>query len=255
MTTARPKTTKPVPKKTERRRPGNTAERIVARSILLFNRRGLRNVAIDQIAADLKISPGNLTYHFPRKHDLISAALAVMKERLRTALEHPVAVRSPKDGAEYLLRLFRTLWEFRFFFNALTYVLTDPHMREEYTEIHDWAMDAMESDLAVLTELGYFLPAVAPNSFRLLAENMWSLWLSWLRRQQVRSPLAPTPDDAALYDCALHNWSLCQPWMPIDFARELLRVYGELLPGRATSALAGVPVAPKRPRQSKRSPA
>jgi hypothetical protein len=105
-------------------------------------------------------------------------------------------------------------------------------MRREYVEIHYWAMENIESDLAVLQGLGHFLPADAPNSFRLLAENMWDQWLSWLRRQQVRSPLAATPNSAALYDCALHNWSLCQPWMPAEYARALLGIFQErLLPG------------------------
>jgi AcrR family transcriptional regulator len=212
------------------RRTGNTRERIIQRSILLFNRKGLRNVAIDRIAADLKISPGNLTYHFPRKQELIAATLAVMKERVRTALEQPTAVRSARDGANYLLRLYRTLWEFRFFFNALTYVLTDPQLRREYSEFRDWAMTTIETDLAVLTAQGLFLAPIAPNSFPLLAENMWSLWLNWLRIQQIRSPLATTPDDAALFDCALHNWSLCQPWMELGYARELLQVFREMLP-------------------------
>jgi len=70
----------------------------------------------------------------------------------------------------------------------------------------------------------------------MLAENMWDLWLSWLRRQQVRSPLAATPNSAGLYDCALHNWSLCQPWMRADFARDLLVICQQrLLPSAVTA--------------------
>jgi hypothetical protein len=59
---------------------------------------------------------------------------------------------------------------------------------------------------------------------------MWSLWLNWLRIQQIRTPRAVTPDDAAIYECALRIWSLCQPWMQLDYARDLLQVFGELLP-------------------------
>jgi hypothetical protein len=54
--------------------------------------------------------------------------------------------------------------------------------------------------------------------------------------QQVRTPLAETPDDAGLYDCALHNWSLCQSWMEVNYARELLRAFDEFLPQRKASA-------------------
>jgi AcrR family transcriptional regulator len=57
-------------------KPTGTRERIIQRSIALFNKRGLQHVAIDHIATDLKISPGNLTYHFKRKRDLILATAA-----------------------------------------------------------------------------------------------------------------------------------------------------------------------------------
>jgi len=245
MTSANLKTNSTA-RKTDPRRQGATRERIVQRSILLFNRKGLRDVAIERIAADLKISPGNLTYHFPRKHQLIAAALSVMKDRIRTALERPTAVRSALDGAHYLVRLYRTLWDFRFFFNALTYVLADKRLRREYTEFRDWAIETIENDLNTLCEHGYFLPPVAPNTFPLLAENMWSLWLNWLRMQQILNPLAATPEDTALYDCALHNWSLCQPWMRLDFAQDLLQSFHELLPGELTAQ------GPMRARRSER---
>jgi AcrR family transcriptional regulator len=207
-----------------------TRDRIVARSIALFNRKGLRDVPIERIANDLKLSPGNVTYHFPRKHQLIAATLEVMQQHLRTALERPIDVSTSLEGAIYLIRLYRTLWDFRFFFNSLTYVLTNPQLRREYTQFHDWAMHAIENDLIVLRRHGHFLQPVQPNTFALLAENMWSLWLNWLRIQQIRTPLAETPDNSAIYECALRNWSLCQPWMQLEYARDLLRDFKDLLP-------------------------
>jgi AcrR family transcriptional regulator len=223
------------------KRPVDTRERIIQGSILLFNRKGLRSVPVDQIAKALKISPGNLTYHFPRKADLIGATLGVMKERLQAALAPPTPAHSARFGAEYLVNLYRTLWDFRFFFNALTYVLTIAELKREYSEFRDWSIRTVESDLQVFCDLGYFLPPAEPNSFLLLAENMWSLWLNWLRTQQLRTPLATTPDHAALYECALHDWSLCQPWMRLDYARELLQAIDEALPGRGKLAAAAAP--------------
>jgi AcrR family transcriptional regulator len=209
--------------------PSATRDRIVQRSIFLFNRNGLRNVAIERIAADMKISPGNLTYHFPRKQQLIAATLDIMQDRLRTALERPTAVRSAPDGANYLIRLYRTLWDFRFFFNALTYVLTDRALRTEYSKLHDWAIDTIQRDLIVLCEHGYFVLPAPPNTFTLVAENMWSLLLNWVRMQHIRSPSAITPSNAALLDCALHILSLCQPLMQPDYARDLFEVFKESL--------------------------
>lgn len=90
-------------------------------------------------------------------------------------------------------------------------------------------MGTIENDLNVLCEQGQFRRPIAPHTFPLLAENIWSLWLNWLRMQQISTPGAALPDDTALYDCALHNWSLCQPWMSSTFACDLLTIFDELL--------------------------
>jgi AcrR family transcriptional regulator len=207
-----------------------TPQRIVLRSIELFNRHGIQNVAIDRIASDLKISPGNLTYHFKRKDDLIRATLDILKERLRVALQRPVAVSSAQDGAEYLIQVFRTFWDFRFFFNSLAYLLTDDRqLRKEYAQFNQWALDIMVADVEFLVELGHFRAPVEPNNFRLLSENIWGQLLHWLRLQQIESPSASTPPNAAIYDAALHLWSLCHLWMKPAFATELLRAFQALL--------------------------
>ncbi|MDB5971487.1 MAG: TetR family transcriptional regulator [Hydrocarboniphaga sp.] len=211
-------------------RPIGTRQRITLRAIALFNRYGIQNVSIDHIASDLKISPGNLTYHFKRKDDLIREGLDVLKEQLRIALERPVAVSSPLDGAEYLIRVFRTLWDFRFFFNSLAYLLQDDRqLRKEYTEFRNWLVGMMESDLGYMVERGLFLPPVAPNNFRLLSENIWGHFLNWLRLQQIETPSVATPSKQAIYDALQHLWSLCQLWMNPTFAKELLQVFQELL--------------------------
>lgn len=210
--------------------PVSTKQRIVIHSIALFNRYGIQGVPIERICSDLAISPGNLTYYFRRKDDLIREAVEVLKERLRHALERPVAVNTPKDGAEYLIRLFRAFWDFRFYFNSIASLLTtDAKLRREYNVFRDWLLGIMETDIEYLAARGYFRPLVAPNNFRLLSDNIYGLLLTWLRSQQIESPDARTPSKAALRDVALHLWSLCQLWMVPLFAESLLQVLDELL--------------------------
>ncbi len=211
------------PTKVRTTRPSGTRDRIIKRSIALFNRRGLQYVAIDHIASDLKMSPGNLTYHFKRKRDLIRATLDVLQRRLHEALAKATTVTNAEESAAHLISIFRTFWDFRFFFNALTYLLTDDaQLCKEYFEFRDRSLQTIEDDLKQLRDRGFFLDITPPNTFRLHAENVWSQWLDWLRMQQIKNPLARTP---ALYECALHNWSLSQPHLDTDFAVDLLEAY------------------------------
>ena len=54
-------------------RTNETSQRILAHARHAFNERGVMNVGIREIARDLDLSPGNLSYHFPTKEALIVA--------------------------------------------------------------------------------------------------------------------------------------------------------------------------------------
>jgi AcrR family transcriptional regulator len=207
-----------------------TRDRIIVASIDLFNQQGIQHVPVEQIAASMSISPGNLTYHFRRKRDLVRAAFDVLQARLRTVLKPRLPAQSPQEGGEYLVNILRTFWEFRFFFNALTFLLSqDRVLRDEYFRFQEWALRTLEDGLQELMNKGQFRPIRFPNNARLLAENIWGQWLNWLRMQQLQSPTAPMPEGHALYESALHHWSLLEPYLTEEFADGLLPVYRKLL--------------------------
>lgn len=207
-----------------------TRERILAIATDLFNRKGIAHVSIDEVAQSTGISNGNLNYHFPRKQDLVRAMLGLLDARMREALTPRLATRDPREGAEDLVRILRAFWEFRFFFNALTFLLSrDPDLRKRYFAFQEWAIACVDSGLKELERNGEFGPVRKPNTTRLLAENMWSQWLNWLRMQQIESPDAEVPEGKALYGCALRHWSLMEPYFRPAYARGLLPIYRELL--------------------------
>ena len=45
----------------------NTKDKILEKSLELFNNQGVHNVGVRDIARALEISPGNMSYHFPKK--------------------------------------------------------------------------------------------------------------------------------------------------------------------------------------------
>jgi AcrR family transcriptional regulator len=216
-------------RKTKYKRGVSTRQRIVERSVELFNRGSVQSVAIEQIASDLGMSPGNLTYHFRHKRDLIRAALYLLQQRLRETVGRPT-IKSPRQAGIYVVHGLRALWEFRFFFNSLVYLLgNDPELRAEYQEFQHWAVAAVAEDLRQLQASGNFTPPEPPNSVTAVVENMWAQWLNWLRMQQIDNPLAVTPRNEALYDCAFHIWSLCQPYLHPAFAQAVLNEFETLL--------------------------
>lgn len=51
----------------------NTKQKILKASIQLFNKNGMANVRLQQIANEIGISPGNLAYHFRNKEAIVEA--------------------------------------------------------------------------------------------------------------------------------------------------------------------------------------
>ncbi len=69
-----------------------TPRRILDHARTAFNERGVGNVGVRDIARELDLSPGNLSYHFPTKDDLILALIEEMHA------ENTAVVATPPAG-------------------------------------------------------------------------------------------------------------------------------------------------------------
>jgi AcrR family transcriptional regulator len=65
----------------------DTRTRILVASLLLFNEHGEPNTALNDIADEVDISPGNLHYHFRKKADVVAALLAEFQADARQVLQ------------------------------------------------------------------------------------------------------------------------------------------------------------------------
>ena len=83
----------------------DTRQRILVASLLLFNDKGVLRTAVNDIADELDISPGNLHYHFRRKADIVEALLAEFQADARRVLEVPDADRLSLDDFWLFLHL------------------------------------------------------------------------------------------------------------------------------------------------------
>ena len=109
---------------------------ILERSTELFNMKGFFNVSIQEIAKDLDISPGNFTYHFPKKEDLL---LAIQQEIIAKASLN-IFPSETVPAFTHLEELFEQFFEiqkrYSFFFSNLQYLSYEyPEVIQPYKEV------------------------------------------------------------------------------------------------------------------------
>ena len=170
-------------KKTPRR----TAERILESSLALFNRFGEPGVSTNAISADLKISPGNLYYHFPAKDDLVNALFAQYEQALEPVLDAAPAVAHVEDAWFFLHSLFEVNWQYRFVFRNLNELLSRNRllearvlkMVEDTTQQMKLLLQSMDRNGALLA---------TPLGWASVATNMVVVLIYWLSYEYVLNP-------------------------------------------------------------------
>lgn len=205
-----------------------TPERILNTALRLFNQFGVDRVPVYKIAADIGISPGNLTYHFPRKQDIIYQLIDNLEAEASVVL---TSKRNPgaSELAEYLIRLFRLMWRYHFFFESLTYLTeTDEKIAISHQRIRDVAQSGSVQRIQDAMTSGEIPPFEVPTSPTVLAENMWAVWINRL------SITRPATDDhaageLAVYDCCVHHISLIQPYATKRFISRLHATIKQIL--------------------------
>ncbi len=204
----------------------NTQQRVLDTSAELFNQYGIEAVSIAQVAAALQISTGNLTYHYKRKQDLVSAHAKGLEHDLSSALENFPYVSSPAVFAQAFVDVIALTLRFRFLFTGANYILQNDLIPfERYAALIDTIKQTLLARTKWLIENGYMRKVERPYRLEMLVDSIWRQWLGWLHVSQIRAPAAKVPLNRILVEAVSHILFLSHPYIDPAFAK---RVHDEL---------------------------
>ena len=130
-----------------------TKEDILESGLRIINARGLAALTIRAVAEHLALSPGNVSYHFRRKEDLVAALVARQGERNSRHFDREVATLA--DFLELFRELFRGQYEFRGLVLALPDIMeTFEDIRTHYRRVESTRRQALFALLAGLRARG-----------------------------------------------------------------------------------------------------
>jgi len=101
-----------------------TRDRILHKSLELFNELGEPNVTTLLISDELDISPGNLYYHFKSKTDILTNLFAWFEAEMDALLEVPDTLIDIEDQWFFLHLIFENIAKYRFLYKDVINVLT-----------------------------------------------------------------------------------------------------------------------------------
>jgi AcrR family transcriptional regulator len=117
-------------------RPGSTAGRILEHARRAFNERGVAAVGIREIARDLGLSPGNVSYHYPTKEALVTALMADAHARNNALAEALPAGEGFEDVVALVRGIMRRDVENRWFVReAVGLLVAFPELRPVHAEM------------------------------------------------------------------------------------------------------------------------
>ncbi|VVE62965.1 TetR family transcriptional regulator [Pandoraea anapnoica] len=200
----------------EAKPPRRTRERILEVSLRLFNEIGEPNVTTTTIAEEMKISPGNLYYHFRNKDDIINSIFAQFEQEIERRLRLPDDHKPTLDEVwTYLQYMSEFLWRFRFLYRDLNDLLA----RNRTLETHFKQIVGHKKRFA--REMCDLLVAdgemeITPEQIEIVTTNMVVLSTYWLSYQFVMNPRKyndPEEIGAGLHQSSYNILSQMAPYL------------------------------------------
>lgn len=162
-----------------RERAVKTKDRIVKAALELFNQHGERSVTTNHIAAHIKISPGNLYYHYRNKSDIIARIFDEYEATVAGLFSLPQTRDiTLEDRAQLTEKLLALIWEYRFMHRDLVGMLAnDPELKARYQSFADSAIANTEHIYRRMRDSGFM--QISDTELEPLALNIWILITSW----------------------------------------------------------------------------
>lgn len=160
-------------------------ERIIESAIALMGEQG-GGVGTSQIAAHLKISPGNLYYHFANREEIVREVLARLRKELAATLAIPASGEVDEEQlVAYYSNGAMVLWRYRFLVSsALELTQRDPDLSKEFRAFSIEGMEAVRQIIVKVVRRAPGVVAADAQDCANLAENMWVLWNGWPRHAE-----------------------------------------------------------------------
>lgn len=163
-----------------------TQEKIIIATVDLFNKVGVSNVRLQDIAKEVGISPGNLTYHYKTKKDLLAAVLSEMTDQQKKVKNTNLGFVASIDIISIVTNYLSFQIQYRFFYrDILEIIKLSPDAKSLLNQHIQEVIIFSKNAIYLSVDKGYMKAEPHEGHYELFAKNAWAILHSWLREREV----------------------------------------------------------------------
>ncbi len=180
----------------------STKEKIITTATKVFNEKGFHSINLRELAQEIGISRGNLTYHFGNKKELLAAIVKEMWEKV--GLEKNKTMQMPSFGNMHnqTQRYYKIQKEYAFVFLD-THVQNHPIVRNQFKAIIEKTIEDFHRMIAMGIQIGTVKEEAIPGTYRSLALSVWMVSFYWLSQQTTRDKMNEEDSEKAIWGLIL----------------------------------------------------
>lgn len=164
-----------------------TRQNIIQTAIQLFNERGVINVRIRDIAEEMQISPGNVTYHYKTKQELMDSVYRYMIKTLEKMAVGNQFMNPAKDHLHVAKGYLEHIAEFRFFYqDTLEIIRSYPELAKLHQEQVAQEKSIIRNLMFMSVGKGDLVTEPIEGLYESLAHSIWMTLHFWLTQQVIR---------------------------------------------------------------------
>jgi AcrR family transcriptional regulator len=198
---------------------GATKQRIIDAAIHLFNKDGVANVRLQQIADEAGISVGNLAYHYKNKEAIVGSVYENLFEEVSRILSSYMQSPSLVDFDQQLSMYYTFFSQYRFYLIDLFEVeRTHPDFIETWRHYVSKMTIQIRKRLDYYAQRQYIMPEKEKGHYDLLAKSIWMAIVFWGTAQHLKGEV----HNEQQFKEAV--WSILSPYFTKNGAEEFAQI-------------------------------
>ena len=203
-----------------------TKNKILDTSLSLFNERGMSNVTLRQIAKEMKISQGNLNYHFRKRSDIINALYQQLVEKINLVFKQ---MEDVKSGIGQMMlsaeKTFRLLQDYRFILTDFVHIMREEaEIKAHFIALRNFRNDQFQRIFQHMLERGNMIPEAYPGQWIRLILRINLLGDFWISSAEILDNELDKEEQFQKYYSAIMEE--LYPYMSPKAQRALLNDFG-----------------------------